>query len=81
MHAYEYEYGLEDDDKDDDDDDDDDNNNNNNNRGVNGRGWGMHPQHFGREDAIAPLLRRTSQCHIQLSLDCHSSCMNGDIWR
>ena len=26
-------------------------------------------------------LCQSSQCHIQLSVDCHSSCMNGDIWR
>jgi len=24
---------------------------------------------------------QSSQCHIQLSVDCHSSSMNGDIWR
>ena len=49
---------------------------------------GMHPQHFGRGDAM-PLIPLAATnlivsiitCHIQLSVDCHSSCMNGDIWR
>jgi len=51
---------------------------------------GMHPQHldWGMQ-CLSPLLAATSlcqssQCHIQLSVfsvDCHSSCMNGDIWR
>jgi len=54
--------------------------------GVNGggRGWGMHPPTFWQGDAmpLIPLaatnLCQSSQCHIQLSVDCHSSCMNGD---
>ena len=58
-------------------------------RGVNGGGVeGCIPQHFDRGDAmplILPLaatnLCQSSQYHIQLSVDCHSSCMNGDIWR
>ena len=49
---------------------------------------GCIPQYFGRGDAmplIPPccdeLCRQSSQCQIQLSVDCHSPCMNGDIWR
>jgi len=56
--------------------------------GVNGGGWGMHrPQHFGRgmQCLSSPLaatnLCQSSQCHNQLSVDCHSSCMNCDTWR
>ena len=30
---------------------------------------------------VATNLCQSSQCHIQLSVDCHSSCMNCDIWR
>jgi len=59
-------------------------------RGVNGGGMGdasPPPQHFGRgmQCLSSPLaatnVYQSSQCHIQLSVDCHSSCMNGDIWR
>ena len=49
---------------------------------------GMHPPTFwqgGMQCLSSPLaatnLCQSSQCHIQLSVDCHSSCMNGDIWR
>ena len=49
---------------------------------------GMHPPTFwqGMQCLSSPLaatnLCQSSQCHIQLSVDCHSSCMNYcDIWR
>jgi len=58
-------------------------------RGVNDGDRGMHPQTFWQgvqclsspPPLTATNLCQSSQCHIQLSLDCHSSCMTGDIWR
>jgi len=49
--------------------------------GVNGGGWGDASPNILASPLAATNLCQSSQCHIQMSVDCHSSYMNGDIWR